>query len=260
MDNQNYEEQFQNEKPKAGGNWMIPVSILIAGVLIAGAVIYSTGKRDLASKVSNGNLAAQAQPPAFGSGSEENIKPIQTNDHILGNPDAPVKLVEFSDTECPFCKRFHPTMQQVMQEYGTKGQVAWVYRHFPLDQIHSKARKEMQATECANELGGNAKFWAYVDKLFQVTPSNNQLDLSLLPQIAQDMGLDRSQFEQCLTGDSRGGKYANHIEADYQDATGSGGTGTPYSIVIAKNGKKFVISGAQPYSAVKSVIDIALQQ
>ena len=188
------------------------------------------------------------------------VKPVDGEDHILGNPDAPVKLVEFSDFECPFCKRFHLTMKRLMNEYGEDGKVAWVYRHFPLDSLHSKARKEAQATECANELGGNEAFWAYSDRLFEVTPSNNRLDLAVLPRIAQEIGLDRAKFEACLEGDSRGGKYAAHIEADVQDAVASGGTGTPFSLVIAPNGKTFPINGAQPYAALKSIIDLALKE
>ncbi len=187
-------------------------------------------------------------------------KPVDGEDHILGNPDAPVKLVEFSDFECPFCKRFHRTMKRLMDEYGEEGKVAWVYRHFPLDELHSKARKEAQAAECANELGGNEAFWAYSDRLFEVTPSNDRLDLALLPRIAQEIGLDRAKFAACLEGDSRGGKYAAHIEADVQDATASGGTGTPYSLVIAPNGKTFPINGAQPLAALKSIIDLALKE
>ena len=118
--------------------------------------------------------------------------------HILGNPGAPVKLVEFSDFECPFCKRFHLTMKRLMNEYGEDGKVAWVYRHFPLVSLHSKARREAQAAECASELGGNEAFWAYSDRLFEVAPSNNRLDLALLPRIAQLIGLDRAKFEACL--------------------------------------------------------------
>ncbi len=188
------------------------------------------------------------------------VKPVDGEDHILGNPDAPVKLVEFSDFECPFCKRFHLTMKRLMNEDREDGKVAWVYRHFPLDSLHSKARKEAQAAECANELGGNEAFWAYSDRLFEVTPSNNRLDLALLPRIAQKIGLDRAKFETCLKGDARGGKYAAHIEADVQDAVASGGTGTPFSLVIAPNGKIFPINGAQPFAALKSIIDLALKE
>lgn len=244
MENKSSQSQTQLQ-----GKWLLPVSILVAGIVIAGAVVYSTGKNALRQEsATSGKASAQRESasPTFGSGSAESIKPITASDHILGNPDAPVKVVEFADTECPFCKRFHPTMQQLIQEYGRNGQVAWVYRHFPLDQIHSKARKEGQALECANELGGNAKFWKYTDRLYEIAPSNNNLDLSLLPQIAEEVGLNRTQFESCLSGDARGGKYAEHIEADYQDAVASGGTGTPYSVVIAPNGQKFPITGAQP--------------
>ncbi len=187
-------------------------------------------------------------------------KPVDGEDHILGSLDAPVKLVEFSDFECPFCKRFHLTMKRLMDEYGKDGKVAWVYRHFPLDSLHSKARKEAQAAEFANELGGNEAFWTFTDKLFAVTPSNNRLDLGLLPRVAEEIGLDRAKFEACLQGDARGGKFADHIEADVRDATASGGTGTPYSLVIAPNGKVFPLNGAQPYSAVRSIIELALKE
>ena len=188
------------------------------------------------------------------------VKPTNGEDHILGDPDALVKLVEFSDFECPFCKRVHPTLKKIMADYGSSGEVAWVYRHFPLDSIHSKARKEAQAAECADEQGGNDAFWAFTDKLYEITPSNNRLDLSRLPEIAETIGLDRDAFEACLEGDSRGGKYADHIEADNQDAIASGGTGTPFIVVIAPNGKTFPISGAQPYAAIKSIIELALNE
>ncbi len=188
------------------------------------------------------------------------VRPVNGQDHILGDPGAPVKLVEFSDFECPFCKRAHPTLKRIMAEYGESGKVAWVYRHFPLDALHKKARKEAQASECANELGGNDAFWAYTDRLYEITPSNDRLDLSLLPKIAEEIGLDRDTFEACLAGDARGGKYADHIEADVQDAVASGGTGTPYIVVIAPNGEAFPINGAQPYSAVKSIIELALNE
>ena len=206
-------------------------------------------------RVQQAQAAEQSRREAAGS-----IKPVDSDDHIRGDPRAPVKIVEFSDFECPFCKRVHPTLKQVMAEYGQAGRVAWVYRHFPLDSLHKKARKEAQASECANELGGNDAFWAYTDRLFEITPSNDRLDLALLPKIAEEIGLDRANFEACLLGDERGGKYADHIESDYQDAVASGGTGTPYIVIIAPDGEAFPISGAQPYAAFKSIIDLALSR
>lgn len=254
------EDQFhkedQTDARKESNKLMLPVSILVAGVLIAGAVIYSSSNNSGTKTAGTGVVAGDTQPQPAGPAAINNIKPVTGEDHILGSPNAPVKIVEFSDLECPFCKRFHPTMQQVIDEYGKNGQVAWVYRHFPLDSIHPKARKEAEASECANELGGNEKFWAYIDRLFEVTPSNNNLDPAELPRIAGYVGLDVTKFNACLNS----GKYTQHVADNLADAIGSGGQGTPYSVVISPNGKKFVVSGAQLYASVKSVIDAALQE
>ena len=224
----------------------VPTAIILAGIIIAAAVIYAFPKNS-----PNNDIVADKGKELTAS-AVDSIQPVSNKDHIRGNPNAAVKIIEFSDLECPFCKRFHLTMQEVMDEYGKE--VAWVYRHFPLDALHSKARKEAEATECANELGGNDKFWDYVDKLFEITPSNNQLDLALLPKIAAEIGLDKVKFENCLASQ----KYSGHIESDVKDAVASGARGTPYSVVISKNGEKFIINGAQPYSSVKQIIDTAL--
>lgn len=227
----------------------LPVSIIIAGALVAGAVYFglqATPATDVPSQP-----AAVAQQP---TGDLEQMQPITSADHIRGNPNAPVQIVEYSDMECPFCKRFHETMKQASAEYGDK--VAWVYRHFPLDQLHSKARKEAVASECAGEQGGNDAFWRYVDRFFELTPSNNQTDIdTVLPQIAKEIGLDSAKFAACLGST----KYDAHIEENVQNATATGGNGTPWSIVVAKSGTKYPLSGAQPYEAVKQLIDLALK-
>src|SRR3990167_2744518 len=186
----------------------MPIAVVIAGVLIAGAVIYS-GKTG-----SSNTVVAPQQPVAQQTGDLEQMKPISKDDHIRGNPNAPVKIVEYSDTECPFCKRFHSTMQEVINEYGKDEKVAWVYRHFPLDQLHSKAREEAVALECANDQGGNDKFWSYADRLYEITPANNGLDPAELPKIAEYVGLDVGKFNSCLTS----GKFTKHISAQAQDA------------------------------------------
>ena len=229
----------------------IPIAIIIAGVLIAGAVYLGTSKGAPTTAVNN----QQPQQAPQQTGDLDQMAAISASDHVRGNPDAPVKIVEYSDTECPFCKRFHSTMQEVMNEYGKNGKVAWVYRHFPLDQLHSKARKEAVALECADEQGGNDKFWSYADRLYEITPANNGLDPAELPKIAQYVGLDVAKFNTCLAST----KYDAHIEADVQNATATGGNGTPWSIVVDKNGKKYPLSGAQPYASVKQLIDLALQ-
>ena len=225
----------------------VPMAIIIAGVLVAGAIYFSSIKPKDATLVN--------QQPNTGNASLENVRAISEIDHIRGNINAPVKIVEYSDTECPFCKRFHLTMQQVMSEYGKNNKVAWIYRHSPIDALHSKARKEAEATECANELGGSEKFWAYLDRIYEVTPTNNGLDPKELPNIALYVGLNVTDFNTCLNS----GKYAQRIEEDLQNANATGGGGTPWSIVIAKDGKKYPINGAQPYETVKQIIDFALK-
>lgn len=247
------EKESQNTN---NSNFALPASIIVAAVLIAGAWVYSTGVKNATQTANqpNNQLAQVGNAPNAPQAETIVLKPIDpTTDHIRGNPNAPVKIVEYSDLECPFCKMFQGTLQQVMATYGDK--VAWVYRNYPIDQLHPKARTSAEGAECANAQGGNNKFWAYVDKYFSLTPSNNQVDLAILPQIAQSLGLDVSKFNACVSAKT----YEAAINASIQDATGAGAQGTPYSVVIARNGQKFPIEGAEPYEQVKAIIDQALQ-
>ena len=225
----------------------VPLAIVVAGGLIAGALYYSNIKsaKELAK--------VQVLPPSDTTADE--MRPISSSDHILGNPNADIIIMEYSDTECPFCKQFHTTLRRVMEEYGKDGKVAWVYRHFPIDSLHSKARKESEATECANELGGVEKFWEYTNTLYEVTNSNNSLDPAELPKIAKTVGLDVKAFNSCLSS----GKYADKVEADYQDAVKTGGRATPHSLLISKDGTKTTVQGAQAYESLKAVLDALLK-
>lgn len=228
----------------------VPLAIVIAGGLIAGALYFSNIKATTQIAVK-----APTQNTDLGSTGPSQMKPVTADDHILGNPNASLVIVEYSDLECPFCKQFHTTMRRVMDEYGADGKVAWVYRHFPINELHPKARKEAEATECANELGGPTKFWQYTNMVYDTTISNNTLDPAQLPIIAGKVGLDVKAFNTCLAS----GKYANLVEAEYQDAVKAGGQGTPNSIIISKDGTKTVVQGAQPYENLKATIDALLQ-
>jgi protein-disulfide isomerase len=228
----------------------VPLAIVVAGIIIGGAIFFSRGTP------SKDKPASDTLPPAAPAGKFE---PVSEKDHILGNPNASVVVIEYSDFECPFCKRFHPTMKRIIDEYGKTGQVAWVYRHFPLYKgnppLHSKAGKEAEASECAAEQGGNTAFWAYSDRLFEITPANNGLDLNELPKIAEFVGLNRAAFEACLES----GKYADDIEKAYNAALSAGAQGTPYNILVAKNGKTTVLNGAYPYEDLKAAIESLLK-
>lgn len=232
------------EPTEQKNNFTIPIAIVIAGVIIAGAVYMS--KKD---------AGVVKKDPSTAEAGNADLAPITDQDHLIGNPNAPIVIVEYSDTECPFCKTFHPTMQKIMDEYGKDGKVAWVYRHFPLDSIHPKADKEAEATECATELGGNDMFWKYIARIFEITPSNNNLDAAKLPEIAVELGLDKTAFETCLNS----GKYKDKVETQFQSGITAGVRGTPHSFIITtSDGKKYPIEGAQPYNTVKSVIDAGL--
>ncbi len=215
-------------------NLTIPISIIAAAIIIGGAVILTKNNGDNTSK---DNVVVKEKT------SKISIRPISEDDHILGNPNAQIKLVEFSDTECPYCKAFHGTMNRIADEYGKDGKVAWVYRHLPLDSLHSKARKEAEATECAAEIGGNAKFWTYINSIYATTPSNNGLNPDELSNLAESAGLDSALFEECLSS----GRNAPKVEEDLQEAMENGGNGTPFTIIIDKDGNNIPFSGAYPY-------------
>lgn len=220
-------------------NYALPITIVVVGLIIAGAVFWA-GKAGTA--------------PSDTAGNPTNVRPYDPAvDHILGNPQAAVKVVEYYDLECPHCKLFNTTMHQIMDYYGLTGQVAWVPRPFPLASIHSKAPKEAEAAECAAEQGGDTAHFAYVDKIFEVTPSDNGLDLAQLPVIAGQIGLNVDAFTTCLNS----GKYAQKISDSYQEAIKAGGQGTPYTLIMVGS-ESVALNGAQPYSSMRAAIDAVL--
>jgi protein-disulfide isomerase len=233
---------------KNENNISIPIAIVFAGILIAGAV-FLTGDGSLTKRLAN----LQNQEPPTEQYNLDAIREITSEDRVRGDLNAPVVIVEYSDTECYFCKQFHQTMKRIYDEYGSDGKVAWVYRHFPLEQIHLRAREEAHALECAGELGGNDKFWQYTDRLYEITPANGPLESGELNRIAQFVGLDLTAFNACLNS----GKYNDKITADLENAVATGGRGTPWSIVITKDGMA-PLSGAQPYEVVKMMIESLL--
>jgi len=143
----------ENHNKNQPNQYLIPLAIVIAGAFVAGALYFSnsgaTANAPVAITDTNQPVAAAPEP----TGSTDAVRPVTSEDHIKGNPNAPIKIVEYSDFECPFCKRFHDTMNEVMDKYGDSGEVAWVFRQFPLEQLHPvKAQAVAVASECAAEL------------------------------------------------------------------------------------------------------------
>ena len=221
--------------------FLIPLAIVVAGGLVAGAIYY--GDSSGTANIANTNTAAK----------DIEVAAISDKDHILGSRTAELVVVEYSDTECPFCKVFHNTMKEIVNTYS--GKVSWVYRHFPIQQLHAKAIKEAEATECAAELGGNEAFWNYIDRLFVLTNSNDSLDLGELPKIAGAVGLDVASFNTCLSS----GRHTNAVNEMIEEAYKAGARGTPYSVILTQDGEKIVINGAEPLAKIKTRIDALLK-
>lgn len=233
--------------------YAVPGAIVIAGLIIAGAVIYNGQNVPVPPAGAAAQAAGTVQE---NDNAPDQMRAVDGSDFIIGNPDAKVKIVTFSDLECPFCKRFHFTMKEVMQQYGPSGDVAWIFRHFPLDSLHAQARPESIAAECVGRLKGNEAFWKYLDAIFEATPSNDGLDLALLDTFA----LDAEVETQALTDCREGAEAASAVEEDFQDAIASGGTGTPYSVIIAADGSRTPFSGAQPKANIERAITQALEK
>jgi protein-disulfide isomerase len=248
MENEEKIENINIAKSKINQN-QIAGAIIIAGLLIAGAILLK------------GNIGSTTNGVA--DLSTVKIKQVSPDEHILGNPNAKVMIVEYADTECPWCKVFHATMHQVVEKNPN---IAWVYRHYPIPQLHPKAKHEAIAAECAYEQGGNNTFWKYVDEIFNRTPSNNKLDILELSKIATDLGLDLVSFNTCLDSE----KYKTKVEDNMKEADSlqtqllagkfiQNGLGTPASFIIKKGKVVDIIHGAEPLETVMQKIDKVLK-
>lgn len=231
---------------------LIPLSIVIAGLSVGAGLYLSGGAGEkAAAPLAQNNPAAQA--PA--ADTSDKIDPITEADHIKGNINAPVKIVEYSDFECPFCKRHHETVETVVQKYGDK--VAWVFRQFPLEQLHQKAMPVALASECVAELGGDKAFWIFTDRYFEETLSNDKTDIeTVIPALALEAGVNKAAFTTCFESE----RHKAAIEADVADAVETGGRGTPWSILVGPTGKTYPMNGSLPASAIEQMIETALSE
>jgi protein-disulfide isomerase len=216
-----------------------PLAIVVAGGLVAAAIYLGgqNGAGDVEGTINN-NLESEA--------AISDIRPVDAGaDHILGNPNASVTVIEYSDFECAFCRRFHPTMKRIIEEYPDD--VRWVYRHFILG-IYPESRTLALASECAGEQN---RFWEMADEIFD----DENTTAAALPGLARRAGVrDIAQFDTCVETE----QYGDKVDSDTADAGVAGGRGTPYSVVIGPEGETFPISGAQPYAAVRQIIEQAL--
>lgn len=258
----------------------VPMSAVLALIVAGGLVFVMTrqqpaapGQGTLEQRVAaleSGHLALQQQIQQLQAGGQNQeggqaAAPAAPRDPALpaeldiagapalGPVTATLTMVEFSDFECPFCGRYQrETFPQLKAEYIDSGKIRYVFRHFPLTQIHPRAMKSAEAAECAHRQG---KFWPMHDRLF----ANQQaLADDTLVAHAQAVGLNMAAFQQCF-----GGQAQAKIRQDLDEGAGGGVSGTPgfFLAEAAKDGKVRVLSrivGAQPYANFKSAIDAQL--
>ncbi|TSC52061.1 MAG: DsbA oxidoreductase [Parcubacteria group bacterium LiPW_41] len=229
-------------------DYLLPGSILIAALLIAGALFYNAGKtneQNVEKKALDINSIQDLSP--------SNVNPISDSDHKLGPESAPIKIIAFSDPECPYCKDYHFVLKDLMKEMP--GKIQLIFRNFPLSG-HKQSKQEATAMECVADLKGNDAFWSYLDRIFEATPSNDGLDLALLPKFAEEVGVDKSKFESCLAS----GKFDALLDENIQNGKNAGLRGTPYSVVIAPNGQYLPLNGYLPLEEFKKVMEEVINQ
>ncbi len=173
------------------------------------------------------------------------------DDAVLGDKNAPVTLIEWSDYECPFCKRhFTQTYPQIKEKYIDTGKVKMIFRDFPLGFHDPLATEQAMAAECAREQGGDNTYFAYHDLIFENTTSNGRgMQKEKLYELAEEVGVNKAKFTECLDSE----KFKAEVKKDISDGGKAGVSGTPAFLVNDK-----FISGAQPFSAFEQAIEAEL--
>jgi protein-disulfide isomerase len=235
---------------------LVPVLLILTiGLAVAVGAMWQKlsilEKSGVSSLPTAGDTGSQPANGKLDEAQATGVDKISSDDRVRGNRDAKVYVIEYSDLECPYCQQFHPTMQRALEEYGND--LAWVYRHFPLDTIHPRARPAAIASECVYDQGGNDAFWKFIDYVFE-----NQLTAlsdAGLKTAATQAGADATAFSSCFS--------AKETESRVDEGLSSGGragvTGTPGNFVINQKGEVWVIPGAVPYETLKITLDEALK-
>ncbi len=208
---------------------LIPVSILVAGLLVGTGIYFATSKKPAPAPVAKVENKSTKQSP-------KKVDPA--TEHIVGNANAEVFIIEYSDLECPFCKRYNNTAsEKLVKKYAEDGKVAFVFRNMPLSSIHPSSFSEAVATECAAKAGGNDKFFEYKKAVFSETKSDGKFPTERLPQIAAQIGLDKTAFETCLKDEA----ITEKVKSSFEEAISAGVRGTPTVFIQLKDGQVFPI-------------------
>ena len=226
--------------------WKYSTFVLFAVVIIGGIFMFTGDGSSSGSGSGNSGTQVPTQPTQPAGKISASID----DDPILGDHNAPVTIIEFSDYECPFCQKFwRETLPSITSEYIDTGKVKLVYRDFPLTSIHPNAQVAAEAAECVRDAAGNDEaYFEYHDIIFG---NQHLLSRTSLISWAQDMGYDISS---CLDS----GKFKSEVQKDLADAQSAGGRGTPFFVIMGSDGEGTPLSGAYPFSAFQQIIEAEL--
>ncbi len=245
-------EHISTEKelpPRKQSPVNIAAAILTGAAMIAIALIVVLHPANTAPSASD---TQQPTTPTTIPADIATLRPSDT-DHIRGDANAQILIFEYSDSDCPYCEQFHPTLEQVVNDY--KGKVAWVYRYFPLD-IHPNSTTEAIALQCVGQLGGAKAFNSYLDTVINVTLAPNPKSNQALTTFATQQGIDGAKFAACTADPATEAT----IVASSKEAQAIGAQGTPFSVIVnVKTGKQIIVPGAYPLAAVEKDIDSLLK-
>lgn len=246
-----------HEKNESWMNSVPPKTLFIGGIVGGVLVLCTIGFFILLGMKLSDSSGSAPTPVAVDTQGEDAPTPVgkpadvTSDDHVLGSNSAKVTLIAYSDFQCPFCQRFHPTATKLVNDY--KGKVRLVFRSFPLSSIHPQAQKASEAAECVASLKGNDAFWKYADALFQ---NQDSLGDALYADLAVKAGVNKSAFQSCLSS----GKFAAKVNASEAEGASAGVQGTPATFVVAADGSTELMGGALPYEQAKAYIERALQK
>ena len=218
--------------------WLIPIAIVAAGAIFACAIFLHRSHHVEGSEKADITL----------------MHPVTLADHIVGNPSAPVILVEYADIDSSYSKTFQQTMEQLMADEASTGKVAWVYRHLPLIDQHVHAAEHAEAAECMASLGGPNIFWRFIDALNSAAPGDLQFDPKNYDSVATSLGILPQSFDACMTAHT----YQQKVADDFENGIAIGAGGSPFTVLLVKGQAPVTIDGAVPYDGLKNIVDQAI--
>jgi protein-disulfide isomerase len=222
-------------------SYTIPLAIVFGGAVIAVALYMSVPQKASGPDTVNPSL----------------VRPVSASDHIFGNPAAPVVIIEYADFDCAPCRDFHDTLHYLVANEGGGREVAWVFRHFPLE-VHPNALALARAAECAASTAGsdpvasNNAFWKFANALYQKQPVNPS-GISGIASLAEISG---GSFATCYADTPA--TLSDRIAADQKNALDMGALGAPFSVILTKGENPVVVEAAYPYEMMQQVVAEAL--